>query len=205
MKESLSVIMWSSSNPALLFAGTVKGNLLIYNNQTSRKVPITGKHTKRIVSGAWSENNLIALVGEDKVLTISNEDGDTIGVNSLRFEGSNVKFLHAYSDEKRNNSSESNAVALVLNRKMLFAARLSDTENPFVLNFQDWYEKIVDYYCYPTGNLFIVFSSGLVVTISTCLKNFGTELLQVKAHKDSVDTLSICNGTNKIVTCSENK
>lgn len=37
----MSFILWSKSGP-LLAVGTVKGNLLIYNQQTSRKIPVLG-------------------------------------------------------------------------------------------------------------------------------------------------------------------
>lgn len=37
----MSFILWSKTSP-LLAVGTVKGNLLIYNQQTSRKIPVLG-------------------------------------------------------------------------------------------------------------------------------------------------------------------
>ena len=37
-----------------------------------------GKHSKAITCGAWSEANLLALGSEDRTLSISNSDGDTI-------------------------------------------------------------------------------------------------------------------------------
>lgn len=41
-------------------------------------VSFSGKHTKRITCGCWSTENLLALGGEDKMITISNQEGDTI-------------------------------------------------------------------------------------------------------------------------------
>lgn len=43
-----------------------------------RKMPILGKHTKKIICGAWSAQNLLALGSEDRTITVSNQDGDTI-------------------------------------------------------------------------------------------------------------------------------
>lgn len=41
-KDQMSFLLWSKTGP-LLAVGTVKGNLLIYNRQTSRKIPVLGK------------------------------------------------------------------------------------------------------------------------------------------------------------------
>ncbi len=38
----MSFLLWSKTGP-LLAVGTSKGNLLIYNQQTSRKIPVLGK------------------------------------------------------------------------------------------------------------------------------------------------------------------
>jgi hypothetical protein len=35
--------------------GSVKGNLLIYNHATKRKIPIQGKHQGQISCGTWTE------------------------------------------------------------------------------------------------------------------------------------------------------
>lgn len=39
----MSFLRWSKTE-ALLAAGTAKGNVLIYNRQTSRKIPILGQY-----------------------------------------------------------------------------------------------------------------------------------------------------------------
>lgn len=77
MRDAMSFLLWSRVG-TLLAVGTAKGNLLIYNRQTSRKISVLGKHTKRITCGCWSIENLLALGGEDKMITISNQEGDTI-------------------------------------------------------------------------------------------------------------------------------
>lgn len=83
VRDVLTLLIWSKNLP-LLAVGTSKGNLLIYDHDSQRKIPILGKHTKKIGAGAWSEQNLLALVGDDKTLTISNKDGDTITQTSLK-------------------------------------------------------------------------------------------------------------------------
>lgn len=73
----MSFILWSKTGPVLA-VGTVKGNLLIYNHQSLYKIPILGKHTKKISCGCWSAQNLLALGSDDNTVSISNEDGNTI-------------------------------------------------------------------------------------------------------------------------------
>lgn len=50
MAEPLTLLVWSK-NAHLLAIGTSKGNALIYNHQTSRKIPLPGRHSKKINSG----------------------------------------------------------------------------------------------------------------------------------------------------------
>jgi WD repeat-containing protein 19 len=63
-------------------------------------VPVLGKHTKRISCGAWSTENLLALGSEDKTLSISNADGDTLKIISLRSEPSDIQFSEMKMDER---------------------------------------------------------------------------------------------------------
>ena len=66
----------------------------------SRKIPIIGKHTKKITCGAWSAQGLLALGSEDKSITVSNAEGDTIRQTALRAEPGNVQFSEMKGDER---------------------------------------------------------------------------------------------------------
>lgn len=55
----------------LILSGTAKGNVIIYDHRVGRKVPILGKHNKKIVCGAWSLQNKLALGGVDNIVTVS--------------------------------------------------------------------------------------------------------------------------------------
>ena len=59
------MLVWAKQGPTLAI-GSYRGNLMIYNHKTSRRVPIIGKHTKAITCGAWSEAGLLALGSEDR-------------------------------------------------------------------------------------------------------------------------------------------
>lgn len=59
-----------------------------------------GKHSKRIVCGAWSRDNILALGGEDKTLSLSSEDGDSLRVVQLRDIPSDMCFAEIKTDER---------------------------------------------------------------------------------------------------------
>lgn len=65
-----------------------------------RRIPILGKHSKRIVCGAWSTENLLALGSDDKTMSLSNEEGDTIRVVQLREIPSDITFAEMKTDER---------------------------------------------------------------------------------------------------------
>lgn len=65
-----------------------------------RKVTILGKHTKRISTGAWSKENLLALAGDDRCVTISNLEGDTIAQVPVNGDIKDVQFSEMKRDER---------------------------------------------------------------------------------------------------------
>jgi WD40 repeat protein len=75
-----------------LAIGTAKGNLLIYNKRTLKKQSILGKHVKKITCGSWNSENKLALGSEDKQVTISNSEGDTLHQTSLKHEPADLQF-----------------------------------------------------------------------------------------------------------------
>lgn len=99
MRDQMSFLLWSKIG-SFLAVGTVKGNLLIYNRQTSRKIPILGKHTKKITCGCWNAENLLALGGEDKMITVSNQEGDTIRQTPVKSEPSDMQFSMMKTDDR---------------------------------------------------------------------------------------------------------
>ena len=60
---------------------------------------MVGKHSRKIQSGSWSSSNLLALGGEDKILTISNSEGDTLRTAPLRGDPSDVQFSEMKTDD----------------------------------------------------------------------------------------------------------
>jgi WD40 repeat protein len=43
---------------------------MLYNKKTQKKVNITGKHSKKIISGAWNNKNYLAVGSEDRQVAV---------------------------------------------------------------------------------------------------------------------------------------
>ncbi|KAG8591695.1 hypothetical protein GDO81_000268 [Engystomops pustulosus] len=201
MRDQMSFLLWSKTS-SLLAVGTSKGNLLVYNLQTSRKVPVLGKHTKRITCGCWSSQNLLALGGEDKMITISNQEGDTIRQTSVRMEPSDIQFSVMKTDERA--SPGESTVSVVVGKKTLFLFNLNDPDNPIELAFQQRYGSIVSHRWYGDGYIMIGFSLGFFVVISTHMSEIGQELFQASNHKDNLTSIAISQSLNKAASCGDN-
>uniref|UniRef100_A0A8C3GBG4 WD repeat-containing protein 19 n=1 Tax=Cyclopterus lumpus TaxID=8103 RepID=A0A8C3GBG4_CYCLU len=198
----LTTNLWKSATGPLLAVGTVKGNLLIYNQQTSRKIPVLGKHTKKITCGCWSVQNLLALGSEDNTLSISNHEGDTIRQTTLRGEPAEMNFSVMKTNERSGQGE--NTVSLFVDNKILMLFNINDPENRIELTFQRHYGHIVSYRWYGDGYILIGFSHGYLVVISTHIREIGQELFQAHNHRDSLNSVAISPAINKAASCGDN-
>ncbi|KAI4585986.1 hypothetical protein MJG53_020611, partial [Ovis ammon polii x Ovis aries] len=186
LRDQLSFLLWSKFG-SFLAVGTVKGNLLIYNHQTSRKIPVIGKHTKRITCGCWNAENMLALGGEDKMITVSNQEGDTIR-----------QVIHT---EHSSHNSYFWQISVVVGKKTLFLFNLNEPDNPVDMEFQQHYGNIVCYSWYGDGYIMIGFSRGNFVVISTHIREIGQEIFQAHDHKDNLTSIAVSQTLNKAATC----
>ncbi|CAL1601444.1 unnamed protein product [Knipowitschia caucasica] len=201
MKDQMSLILWSKTTTHLAI-GTAKGNLLIYNPQTSRKVPVLGKHTKKIICGCWSSQNLLALGSEDNTLSISTADGDTIRQTNLRGEPAEIYFSVKKTDERSMHGEST--VSVSVDKKILVLFNINDPEDRIDLAFQRHYGHIVSYRWYGDGYILIGFSHGYFVVISTHIKEIGHEIYQAHNHKESLTSVAISSALNKAASCGDN-
>ncbi|KAK2918993.1 WD repeat-containing protein 19 [Channa argus] len=201
MRDQMSLILWSKTGP-LLAVGTVKGNLLIYNQQTSRKIPVLGKHTKKITCGCWSSQNLLALGSDDNTLSISSHEGDTIRQITLRGEPAEMYFSVMKTDER--SSQGENTVSVSVGKKILMIFNINDPENGIRLTFEHHYGNIVSHRWFGDGYILIGFSHGYFVVISTHIREIGNELYQFHNHKDSLNSVAISAALSKAASCGDN-
>jgi WD repeat-containing protein 19 len=92
-------LSWSKNGPQLAI-GTGKGNLLLYNKSNRKKIPVLGKHPRKITCGGWSSENHLALGSEDRTLTLSNAAGDTLEQTELKYPPLDVQFAVQKSDDR---------------------------------------------------------------------------------------------------------
>ncbi|XP_045406491.1 WD repeat-containing protein 19 isoform X1 [Lemur catta] len=201
MRDQMSFLLWSKIG-SFLAVGTIKGNLLIYNRQTSRKIPVLGKHTKRITCGCWNTENLLALGGEDKMITVSNQEGDTIRQIPVRSEPSNMQFSMMRTEDR--SSAAESTISMVLGKRNFCLFNLYDPDKPTDLEFQQHYGNIVCYSWCGDGYIAIGFSRGIFVVISTHVPEVGHEVLQGRNHRDNLTGIAVSHTLNKVATCGDN-
>ncbi|XP_066257249.1 WD repeat-containing protein 19 isoform X1 [Euwallacea similis] len=200
LKDYMSCLTWAKTSP-LVAVGTTKGNVSIYNHNTSKRIPVIGKHTKKITCGAWNKENLLALGSEDRTISVSNSEGDTLKVISLRAEPSDIHFSEIKIDERLGGE---NTISAIVGRRTLYLYKLLDPDNPFELAFQQHYGSIISYKWYGDGYILIGFSAGFFVSISTHIKEVGQELFQIRNHKNILTDITICELIGKAASCGDN-
>ncbi|EFA01913.1 WD repeat-containing protein 19 isoform X3 [Tribolium castaneum] len=200
LKDQMSCVIWAKTAP-MLAVGTVKGNISIYNHNTSKRTPVIGKHAKKITCGAWNTENLLALGSEDKTISISNVDGDTLRVINLRAEPSEINFSEMKLDERMGGE---NTVSVIVGKRTLYLYNLLDPDNPIELAFQQHYGSIVTYKWFGDGYILIGFNAGYFIAISTHIKEVGQELFQVRNHKNTLTDITINDKIGKAASCGDN-
>lgn len=183
-------LKWSKTGPQLA-VGTAKGNLLIYHKTKKQKIPIVGKHAKKISCGSWSASgNRLVLGSEDKTLTVSNESGDTLLHTELKHIPLQTNFTHHSGIGAGNKSSEDNMVSANLSGKSLYLFNVMDEkEDPMELTFAPKengsgckYGDIVHHEWFDDNLLMIGFNLGHLQVVSTDPKEVGEEKFVGKFH-----------------------
>lgn len=215
LRDPLSCIIWSKKSQ-LLAVGTIRGNLSIYNHQTMKRIPILGKHSKRIICGSWSSDNLLALGSDDKSFSISNENGDSLRVIQLRDVPSDMYFAEMKHDHntigtaktttinKNNEKYHENTVSMIIGKRTLFLYYLPEPDSPTELGFQTRYGSLIQHKWFGDGFILLGFSNGHLVAISTHPKDVGQELWQVKNHRDSLTGVAYCPALDIVASCGDN-
>ena len=179
-------LAWSKTGPQLAI-GTVKGALLIYNKTKKQKIPIVGKHSKRINCGCWSNNgNKLVLGSDDKNITISNENGDTLLQTELKIAP--IQLFFSSSSSAKGNDDD--VVSSNLNGKSIHLLNILDEhEDPVELIFQtadgsNKYGEIIHHEWIGTATLLVGFSLGYLTIVGTESPSLGKEKQCQRFHSN---------------------
>lgn len=142
-----------------------------------------------------------ALGSEDKFLSISNEDGDTLRTVTLRDVPGDMHFAEMKTDERLPGE---NTISMILGKRTLFLYHLPEPDSPTELGFQNRYGNLILHRWYGDGYILLGFSQGYVVAISTHSREVGQELWQVKNHRDSLSSIAVSKELDLIASCGDN-
>ena len=142
-KNKVTWLKWSKTHPVLTFANE-KGYINFYLKKNKKKIPTMGKHSKKVVSGDWSDDGLLVTGSEDRIITVSNHTSENVGSSiAVKSEPENLEWVTVKGDE-RNRSQ--NPICTVLNQKTLLIYDITkDGSGQTELMFEEKYGKIVDY------------------------------------------------------------
>ncbi|VDK70615.1 unnamed protein product [Anisakis simplex] len=177
-RESPTFMAWSHKSP-ILAVGNNKGNLMIYNHRTSRKVPVLSKHQRAITCGAFSDEDLLALGADDTSITVSNMDGDSVYSFTCNSDPSLLQFSNLRHPVEKPLKSDP-MLSAILGKKIMMLVNLNDSENPINLQFQARYGDIVSYVWFSDGYLLIGFDKGFVVCISAHASEIGQVIVSTE-------------------------
>lgn len=158
---------WSDIGPQLV-VGTAKGNILMYNKTTRKKIPVLGKHPRRITCGAWSDTNQLVLGSSDNTLTVSNDTGDTLEQSQVKRPPTAMCFVGTRRAKGSRPSSarektltveaSGSVVAVNLSGKSLLLYTIGDPDRPIELAFQQKYGDIVVHRAFGENCVLVGFS-----------------------------------------------
>ncbi|KAK6026315.1 hypothetical protein OSTOST_07741 [Ostertagia ostertagi] len=166
-RELPSCLAWSSVSP-LLAIGNSNGNLFIYNQKMSRKIPVLGKHQRKITGVAMTKQDEILCCSDDNTITVSSADGETTRTLTVSGEPYDLQV----GEVKRPGGNVDVIVSAVLAKKTLFLSTLSDkpaeklnadgeSENSMNLQFQEKYGSIIAHVWFNDGYMIVGFEKYL--------------------------------------------
>lgn len=126
-KDKASWIGWSGTHPVLCI-GSEKGSLVFYNRKSQRKIPCISKHGKKVTHGDWHPEGLLITCSEDKLLTISNQSGDTVQDSFIvKAEPTQIKWCPSNDPNKK-------IVACIIGQKQMSLVDTPSTKS-FIITF----------------------------------------------------------------------
>lgn len=174
---------------------------------------IIDRHSKRVISLAFTAQDLLLSGSEDKQLLVTRRDGSTqnIGFGSqnkaLSLRASNLKCneLSRLYSQMRNSSLKSSVrsgptlTSVFSNCKNLLLHNLDSNEKPIQLMFAKNYGRILDYRLFGAGYLIILFEFGHVCLLSLLNEELNTELDSKKLFHEPIHSFCWADDNSMLV------
>ena len=153
-KDMASYISWSKTHPVLVI-GTEKGSLTFFNRKSQRKIPCISKHGKKVTAGDWSQEGLLISSSTDKMLTVSNHQGDTPYDSFIvKGETSNVRWCPFPSA-----NPENQVMCCIVGGNKILHFNPKDQTNK-LMEFEKNYGKISGFEWFSPDKIFVAFVTG---------------------------------------------
>ncbi|CAD8104509.1 unnamed protein product [Paramecium primaurelia] len=200
VKAKVSYARWSKSH-GILAIGSDKGGVLFYTKKQAKKLPTMGKHSKKIISGDWNNEGYLITSGEDKFLTVSNYNAETIFESiPVKAEAKNVLWSISKTDSKE---QIQRTVTAIIQQKTIIMFELGKNHKmPDEFVFENKYGKIIDYTIFNDGYLVIGFSEGYVVKVSIPIKDNKEDVRNKKLLKQ-VDSICTNDSLQKLAVAGD--
>ena len=198
--KDLSFMKWSKIGPQLAL-GNTKGALVVYNSQTLKKIPILGTHSKKIFAGEWNSRNSLAMLGDDKVLSISDAEGSLLDQVTLKGPATSVCFTDLKPEDRQGNME--NVACVCSGAKTLLLHNIHKRDAPIELSFQHKYGNIATVRFMADGYCLVGFTTGHVVVMSLHPSELGNEVCAVKAHRDGLNEMAYSKNLRKCATIGD--
>eukprot|EP00672_Neobodo_designis_P023740 CAMPEP_0174834780 /NCGR_PEP_ID=MMETSP1114-20130205/5042_1 /TAXON_ID=312471 /ORGANISM="Neobodo designis, Strain CCAP 1951/1" /LENGTH=1382 /DNA_ID=CAMNT_0016068709 /DNA_START=126 /DNA_END=4274 /DNA_ORIENTATION=- len=202
MKADVVLARWAHSLP-ILCVGNAKGGVLMYNRETFKKTPIVGKHSKKILSMSWNRRNQVAMSSEDKTLSVSDEEGQTIDSVNIKGDPLELKWADRKSDDRKQGSVDG-TVSMTNGGKTLILFAPETKDSLVELAFNKKYGNLTNFEWFGDGYLICGFSQGNITVVSTHSKEIGNEVSMMKAHRDSLNALTVNKAISKGCSVGDN-
>lgn len=156
------------------------------------------KHGKRVKGGDWSKEGSLITSSEDRLLTVSNANGDTLH-ESFICKGDIVNGVKwcPYRDV----SKPKRVVASIIGGKQILYLKPEDQKH-FMFNFHSSYGKAVLLEWYGDNRILIAFSSGTLSMVSTRSEDIGQELNSVSTGNAAIESLCVNADLNKAASAA---
>ncbi|KAF5223304.1 putative intraflagellar transport protein F6 [Trypanosoma cruzi] len=197
--HELCFLAWSRRGSHLA-VGSTKGTFVVINSETLKKLPVVGTHTKAIVDGKWSVDNTLVMVGEDNVLSISEEDGVLRRQVSLKLMPLSVTLVDL--SQRGEKKFPFSTAALINFGKTLEHFNL-ETFKAQPVPFESKLGTVTVCDFISGGLVCVGFSSGAVALVNASVQ--GVKMCGVvRSFHDTVNALACCQNFSMCAAVGEN-